>query len=157
MVGHAQSRVLGSVASQGRTVVIGILSPDEIEALLRRNRIGRLAVCTASFPYVVPVNIVYDGHVVYSSSGPGQKIDIMRSQPNVTLLVDEIESPSQWQSVIVEGVYEELSCAAERRKGMATLLAASSRLAPKGLSAEPGLILYRIVPVRKSGRFETCE
>ncbi len=137
--------------------MIGILAPDEIEALLSRNRIGRLAVCTASFPYVVPVSIVYDGQVVYGFSGPGRKIEIMRSQPNVTLLVDEIRSPNQWESVIVEGIYEELTGASDRRQGMATLLAASSTLANKGLSAEPGLIVYRIVPVRKSGRFEMCE
>ncbi len=134
--------------------VIGILSPSEIEAVLSQNRVGRLAMCAGAFPYVVPVSYVYDGRVVYGYSGPGQKIEMMRSQPKVALLVDDIQSHGQWESVLVEGTFEEVTDPVERMYASAVLNGLSDQMITRGIAAEPGLVLYRVVPTRKSGRFE---
>ncbi len=137
--------------------MIGILSSAEIEAMLSRNRFGRLAMCANALPYVVPVSYRYEGTSVYGFSGPGKKIEIMRTQPNVALLVDEIQSPTTWKSAILEGVFEELSDAEERRQAYTTLASNGTSLLPHGASVESGFVLYRIRPTAKSGRFETSE
>lgn len=134
--------------------VIGILSPSEIEIVLSRNRIGRLAMCAGDFPYVVPVSYVYDGRMVYGYSGPGQKIEMMRSQPQVALLVDEIQSHGRWESVLVEGLFEEVTDPVERMHASAVLNGLSDQMITRGMSTEPGLVLYRVVPTRRTGRFE---
>jgi nitroimidazol reductase NimA-like FMN-containing flavoprotein (pyridoxamine 5'-phosphate oxidase superfamily) len=138
----------------GRARVIGILSPAEIEELLTRNTVGRLAMCSDVSPYIAPVNYAYDGSAIFGYSGPGRKIEIMRAQPNVALLIDEITGPTQWRSVIVEGVYEELTEPADRQQAMAALTGNNGPLVSKGLRSEPGVIVYRILPTTKTGRFE---
>lgn len=135
--------------------VIGILSPSEIEAIIRRNRIGRLGICADHYPYVVPISYVYDGDAIYGYSGPGRKVEIMRGQPNVSVLVDEIESPTQWKSVLIEGVFEEVNDPVERLDASTILNGLTARFVTRGILAEPGLVLYRIRPERKSGRFES--
>ncbi|MGE3798134.1 MAG: pyridoxamine 5'-phosphate oxidase family protein [Thermomicrobiales bacterium] len=135
--------------------MIGILSASEIEEILRQNRLGRLAICTASFPYVVPITYAYDGQAVFGFSGPGQKIENMRAQPNVALLVDEIRTPTHWKSVIVEGIYDEVIDPAERMQASSIIMSRTRQLVTRGLSDEPGLVLFRIMPERKSGRFES--
>ncbi|MCC6945743.1 MAG: pyridoxamine 5'-phosphate oxidase family protein [Thermomicrobiales bacterium] len=137
--------------------MIGILSTAEIEALLTRNRIGRLAMCADARPYVLPVSYRYDGVVVFGFSGSGKKIETMRAQPNVALLVDEILSPTSWKSVVLEGVFEELTEPEERRKAYTALSTNGSAILPRGIMADSGLVFYRIRPVVKSGRFETSE
>lgn len=137
--------------------VIGILSTTEIEALLKRNRIGRLAMSIGSQPYVLPVSYRYDGTAVYGFSGPGRKIEIIRQQPNVALLVDEIQSPASWKSVLLEGVIEELCEADDRRQAVSQLSSNGTAILPRGMSVDSGLMLYRIRPTLKSGRFESSE
>jgi nitroimidazol reductase NimA-like FMN-containing flavoprotein (pyridoxamine 5'-phosphate oxidase superfamily) len=142
---------------QGRASVIGILAPEEIEEMLMRNRFGRLAVCSESRPYIVPISYGYDGQVVFGFSGPGRKLDMMRSEPQVALLVDEITSPAQWRSVIVEGVFEELQSPEERKQGIVAITQNGPHLVSRCLSAESGLVIYRIRPKAKSGRFERID
>jgi nitroimidazol reductase NimA-like FMN-containing flavoprotein (pyridoxamine 5'-phosphate oxidase superfamily) len=100
------------------------------------------------------VNYGYDGVALYGFSGPGRKIEIMRQYPNVAMLVDEIDKPMQWRSVIVEGIFEELIAPEERKIGISAITHNGPHLVTRGLSAESGLVLYRIVPEVKSGRFE---
>src|SRR5215212_2997128 len=89
--------------------MIGTLSTEEINQLLRRHHVGRIGCSANDRPYVVPINYVYEYDAIYSFSVPGRKINIMREQPLVSFEIDEIDGPSNWRSVIVEGVYEELT------------------------------------------------
>ncbi len=135
--------------------MVGLLSQDEIEALLRRCRVGRIGCCIDDRPYVVPVNFAYDGSAIYVVSGPGRKIDAMRSDPRVCSEVDEIDESDgdlDWRSVIVDGVYAELTD--DGRRAALTLL---GKICPDSLSCMPiipaGMIFFRIDLVEKSGRF----
>ena len=78
------------------------LDADGIEAVLRRAIVGRIACCAhdGERPYLVPIPFGYDGESVYSISGPGRKLDIMRAQPAVAFEVDEVEAEDRWRSVI---------------------------------------------------------
>jgi uncharacterized protein len=136
--------------------MVGLLSQDEIEALLRRRHVGRIGCCIEDRPYVVPVAFAYDGSAVYVVSGPGRKIDAMRSDPRVCFEVDEIDESDgdlDWRSVIADGVYVELTDDDGRRTAL-TLL---GKICPDSRSCMPvipaGMIIFRIDLVEKSGRF----
>lgn len=88
------------------------LNPEECVQLLRNNYIGRLAYVMGQGPYVIPVTYHYHDKTdnsILSYSLEGHKIDAMRINPSVCVQVDEIESITQWKSVLVHGEFEELS------------------------------------------------
>lgn len=150
--------------------MIGVLTPEEVEAILRRNRIGRLGCSADDHPYIVPINYVYDGRHVYAYSGPGRKVDVMRRQPRVAFEVDEIDNPSSWRCVMAEGLFEELTGEDDRRQALVRLTRngttqasgkalpppdeAESALVPRSLEASDYLVLFRVKLTEKSGRFE---
>ena len=78
---------------------IHVLPDDQIEALLHRSIIGRIACCAHGKtgdgrPYLVPLAYGYDGENIYAHSGPGRKLDFMRAEPRVTFEVDEGTRPT---------------------------------------------------------------
>ncbi len=122
-----------------------------IEDLLHTSLIGRIA-CFApgeERPYIVPIGYGYDGEAVYFLSGPGRKIEMMRRQPLVSFEVDRGTAEDRWQSVVAEGVYEELVRPAERARALDVMFAAGVRP-----DIGPSMILFRIRLTHKSGRFE---
>ena len=145
-----------SACGPGGVEMVGLLSQDEIEALLRRRRIGRIGYCLEDRPYVVPVSYAYDGSAAYVFSGPGRKIDAMRVQPRVCFEVDDIAESAgavDWRSVIADGVYEELTDDAERRAALSLL----GKICPGSRTCMPvipaGMIVFRIDLGEKTGRF----
>jgi uncharacterized protein len=149
--------------------MVGRLNNEEIDALLRRLTIGRIACTDGNQPYIVPLHYVYDGYYIIAHSMPGMKIDIMRKNPMVSFLVDEIITPGRWQSVLIQGQFQELTGQRERHEAMKVFLdhtfklkisetarlpeQSAQRLHPK--PDEPvKSIFYRILIAAKSGRFE---
>ena len=67
-----------------------IESRAEVEKILERTRIGRLAtIGTDGFPYITPVNYVwYNGHIYFHSAHEGEKIDNIRRDARVCFEVD---------------------------------------------------------------------
>ena len=133
--------------------MVGLLSPEEIESVLRRHRVGRIGCLLEDRPYVVPVNYGYDGVAIYVASADGQKIDAMRARPRVCFQVDEIEGTAMWRSVVADGVYEELTCDCERRNALKQIAQAGTAGRPCGLDPSDEIILFRIRLTEKSGRF----
>jgi nitroimidazol reductase NimA-like FMN-containing flavoprotein (pyridoxamine 5'-phosphate oxidase superfamily) len=88
--------------------VIEELDKREIDAFLRRQRVGRVGCHAGGRTYVVPVIYVWDGEYVYVQSIEGRKIQMMRANPHVCFEVDQYEPDGNWRSVILEGTYEEL-------------------------------------------------
>ena len=136
--------------------MVGLLSEDEIEALLRQRRVGRIGYCLEDRPYVVPVNYAYEGSAVFVLSGPGRKIDAMRAQPRVCFEVEDIDESAgavAWRSVIADGAYEEMTDNAERRAAL-TLL---GKICPRSRGRMPvipaGMIVFRLDLTAKTGRF----
>ena len=136
--------------------MVGLLNQDEIEALLRRCRIGRVGCCVDDRPYVVPVDYAYDGTAVYVASGQGRKIEAMRAQPRVCFEVDEVDEAHGtvvWRSVIADGVYDELTADDARRSAL-TLLGKICGDSPSCTPVIPaGVIVFRIELTEKAGRF----
>jgi nitroimidazol reductase NimA-like FMN-containing flavoprotein (pyridoxamine 5'-phosphate oxidase superfamily) len=131
------------------------LSAEGIEALLRTAIVGRIACCGHGRtgdgrPYLVPLAYGYDGEAVYAHSGPGRKLDLMRSEPRVTFEVDEAEASDRWRSVIAEGTFEEITDQRQRDAALEVIY---------GVNGVPDLgsqtVVFRIRLTSRSGRFET--
>ncbi len=135
--------------------MIGLLMDDEIEALLRRHRVGRLGCSVNDRPYVVPINYVYDGESVYGYSTVGRKIEIMREQPRVCFEVDEIDNPSSWRSVIAEGRYHEVDDPEVRRSVLRALGGDETKPIVRSLAnGHAPIVVFQITLTDRSGRFE---
>jgi nitroimidazol reductase NimA-like FMN-containing flavoprotein (pyridoxamine 5'-phosphate oxidase superfamily) len=130
---------------------IFVLGEDGIDELLRSALVGRIACCAhdGGRPYLVPIPFGYDGEAVYSISGPGRKLEIMRAQPFVAFEVDEAIAEDRWRSVVADGEFEEVTDPIERERAI-RIVAPSSGIE----NVSPDAIVYRIRLTRKSGRFE---
>jgi nitroimidazol reductase NimA-like FMN-containing flavoprotein (pyridoxamine 5'-phosphate oxidase superfamily) len=134
--------------------MIGIMSPEEIESVLRGNRIGRIGCASNDRPYVVPTNYAYDGEYIYGYATLGRKITIMREQPSICFEVDEIAGSSSWRSVIAEGTYEELVDETRRRAAIDRLAREIGAIVPRTIDASRNIVVFRIRITSRSGRFE---
>lgn len=88
--------------------MIGELNEQQINNLLTSQAIGRIACCDGRHPYIVPVTYSYDGHYIYGQSTEGQKLELMRQNPNVCFQVDITSNLDNWQSAVIFGQFEEL-------------------------------------------------
>jgi nitroimidazol reductase NimA-like FMN-containing flavoprotein (pyridoxamine 5'-phosphate oxidase superfamily) len=132
------------------------MSEEEARSLLRAGRLARLGCVADGYPYVVPVNYVFDGESVISHSLPGRKIDAMRVSPRVCLQVDEVRNQTRWKSVLAFGKFEEIDKKDARERAMNLLLSLFPHLTPvESLIAvdagAPALVVYRIRVERITG------
>lgn len=84
------------------------LSAFECTKLLTATRVGRLACARDGQPYVVPIYVAYSENHLYAFSMPGKKIEWMRTNPLVSITVEERGQGREWRSVVADGRYEEL-------------------------------------------------
>ena len=89
-------------------MVINEMNEKECNGFLASASLGRLGCSLDNQPYVVPIYFAYEPGYIYVLSTFGRKVEWMRANPKVCVEVDEIENPSQWTSVIVNGRYQEL-------------------------------------------------
>lgn len=89
-------------------MIIEELKETECQEFLERTWLGRLGCALDDQPYVVPLHFEYEPNYLYLFSTEGKKIEWMRANAKVCVEVDEITSPSEWVTVIVNGRYEEL-------------------------------------------------
>lgn len=134
--------------------MIGVMTSEEIETMLRRHRVGRIGCSANDRPYVVPITYAYDGGYVYAYSALGRKIEVMREQPLVCFEVDEVEGDVAWQSVIAEGVYEELPDGEDRRDALRRLLPGDGQIVSRSLNGGSRFVVFRLRLTERSGRFE---
>lgn len=127
--------------------MIDELHPDEIEAVLHRHHVGRLACVVAGEPYVVPITYAYRDGFIYGQTMPGLKLEAMRAEPRVAFEVDERWEPTIWRSVVVRGLFEELVAEDERSVAETALGGAHP-----DTSRVLGGVVFRIRPVEKTGR-----
>ncbi len=132
------------------------LTRPEIDEMLAGELVGRIGCHVDGLTYVVPVIYAYHEDCLYVFSVEGQKTRMMRRNPSVCFEIDHYERPGEWQSVIVQGRFEELSGA---KVGWALALLASrfERLragASERRRREPGkdTVAFRIRIVDVSGR-----
>lgn len=89
-------------------MIIRNLNRQECTGVLEANRLGRLACAMDGQPYVVPIFYAYADNHLYAFTLPGRKLDTMRANPKVAVLVEEFGEAREWRSVVAEGAFEEL-------------------------------------------------
>ncbi|MDP4261391.1 MAG: pyridoxamine 5'-phosphate oxidase family protein [Bacteroidota bacterium] len=150
--------------------MIGKLSPEEIEKLLKKQVMGHIACYAEGKSYIIPVSYAYDGKDIYVRSLEGKKINMMRQNPEVCFQVEDLENMAEWKSVIGWGDFEELTDPDERDKGLnillnrilpllsseTTHLGAYWPFPPDHLNSITGVV-FRIRLGEKTGRFEKPE
>lgn len=144
------------------------LSKDESIELAKNNYIGRLGYISSGSPFVIPITYFYDNEYnnIIGFSTEGHKIDGMRKNRAVCLLIEEIESLKKWKSVLIHGTYEELNGVDSKyylnrfSKGVRSILKADGEKADKFLSdfsntkySKNNPIIYRIKIWDITGRF----
>ena len=71
--------------------------------LLQRVGYGHLGLVRDTHPYVVPINYAYDAPHIFIFTTEGNKTEIIESNPEVCLQVEDVTDKKNWQSVIVLG------------------------------------------------------
>jgi nitroimidazol reductase NimA-like FMN-containing flavoprotein (pyridoxamine 5'-phosphate oxidase superfamily) len=149
--------------------MIGFLSAEQCTAVLMVNCFGRIGCNDGFNTYVFPTGYVFDGSAVYCQSLQGSKVNIMRSNPRVCLEVEDIQTYQRWKSVMVNGIFEELSTVRDRyyaikvfsghmirvKMNENALLAQDPKQWLRDLSRSgKRIVLYRIRIEELTGRFE---
>ena len=140
------------------------LSPEEIEALLKRNNWGVLSLYgREGYPYGVPVNYAYvDGAIVFHSAKSGHKREAIEANDKASFtVVDaseivEEEYTTAYGSVIAFGSLERLEGAARLRafRQMTDALAphVSREVNEKTVNHCDGAEVFRLVVHHLSGK-----
>ena len=97
--------ILAGVASN---VVFRDLSREETEALLLRNKVGRLAFYVHDRVDIQPIHYVYEPGWIYGRTSIGEKIATLEHNRWVAFEVDEVEDIFDWRSVVVHGSFWKL-------------------------------------------------
>lgn len=140
--------------------MLGKLTQKQIDGVLRASTIGRIGATADGTTYVVPITYVYDGDSVYGHSVLGQKIRMMRRNPEVCFEVEDVDDMANWRSVIAHGRYEELTgdlavAAAKLIAARIGPLTTSETAGPSGRGPRRGThVAYRIRLLERTGRFE---
>lgn len=144
--------------------MIGHLNNAQIDQLLFENMLGRIGCSDGGKVYVVPTNYVFDGKSIIAHALPGEKILMMRKNPEVCFEVDEVKDLMHWKSVIAWGTYQEIRDEWERLNAMKLFVDKMIRLkmsipehSKADIAGKPGTsrsIVYRIILHEKTGRFE---
>lgn len=148
--------------------MLGKLKEEEIENLLSAQYIGRLACYANEMSYIVPINYVYKNNTIYAHSAPGQKIEMMKINPQVCFEVDQIRDTFNWKSVICWGKFEEIVEDQERQNALQGIIHKMMPLnnTPSEQPAhgtgkkdvyDSEIIVFKILLDLKSGRFELNE
>lgn len=88
--------------------MMGELTAEEIDQVLHAEVLGRVACIAEGWPYVVPINYVYEGGAIYANGSEGLKLQAMRENPRVCFEVEQIRGMANWRTVVVRGQFEEL-------------------------------------------------
>lgn len=110
-----------------------ITDPAQIESIMNKARVLRLAMTDGEWPYVIPMNFGYASGTLYLHTGlRGKKIDLLRRNPKVCFALDadqeivEGETACQWtmkfRSVVGYGRAELLESPVEKRSGLDVIM-----------------------------------
>jgi nitroimidazol reductase NimA-like FMN-containing flavoprotein (pyridoxamine 5'-phosphate oxidase superfamily) len=86
-------------------VVFRELSRDEIEAMLLRNNVGRIAFSFHDRVDIQPIHYVYERGWLYGRTSEGDKIAALKHNQWVAFEVDEVNDVFDWRSIVIHGSF----------------------------------------------------
>src|ERR1700741_1644194 len=81
------------------------LSRDEVEQILARNNVGRLAFSLHDRVDIQPIHYVYERGWLYGRTSEGEKIATLAHNQWVAFEVDEVKGTFDWRSVVIHGSF----------------------------------------------------
>ncbi len=123
------------------------LSRSEIDEILARNNVGRLAYALRNRVDVEAMPYAYEAPWIYARTTPAMKVATVEHLRFVTLEVDEIAGSGEWHSVVVRGAFYVLRADSPRER---QLLEHALEL----LGGEPttGSVVFRVPAHHAVGR-----
>jgi nitroimidazol reductase NimA-like FMN-containing flavoprotein (pyridoxamine 5'-phosphate oxidase superfamily) len=88
-----------------RDVEFRELSREEVEAVLQRNKVGRLAFSLHDRVDIQPIHYVYDHGWLYGRTSEGEKLSTLQHNQWVAFEVDEVNDTFDWVSVVIHGSF----------------------------------------------------
>lgn len=151
--------------------MVGHLTQEEIKELLANNILGHIGCTDGNCVYIVPINYLYDGTDIICHSRVGKKTRMMQANPNVCFEVDEIKDYNNWRSVVINGLYKEVTEEDEKWNVMQRFVDSTMRLKISETAHLPEIsaernhpradpiktVVYKIVIQQMSGRFESLQ
>lgn len=143
------------------SLVIHELDRPEIDTILERNSVGRIAFSHHDRVDIEPIHYVYDEGWIYARTSHGTKLATLARNRWVAFEVDEITSLFDWRSVVVHGaVYVlEPDASAPSRDAWTHAVRLLRRLIPETLTARDPTperdVLFRIPVQEVTGRRAT--
>jgi hypothetical protein len=142
------------------------LAPPEIEALVTRHHVGRLAYSFHDDVDIAPVHYVYADRVLYVRTAPGHEITTLAHHRWVAFEVDEVDEVDgrfDWRSVVVRGSVSLVTPGPtpRDRATYAHTVARLRELAPAVFTEDDSTLertaLFRLHVDRMTGRVATTE
>ncbi len=81
------------------------LSRDEIDAMLLRNKVGRIGFSFHDRVDIQPIHYIYERGWLYGRTSEGDKISTLKQNQWVAFEVDEISDLFDWRSVVIHGSF----------------------------------------------------
>ncbi len=103
---------------------------SEITALLKEIDYGHLGCSEDDKPYIVPVHFAYDEPNIYVYTTEGKKTEMIRTNPNVCLQVENVRDNRNWKSVLIRGTAVIVDDPAERDKAVKLIAEINPTLTP---------------------------
>lgn len=135
------------------------MSRPEIDALLARNHVGRMAFASGNRIDIEPIHYVYANGWLYGRTSPGRKLDVTaREWWPVAFEVDEVDGIFQWRSAVVHGGFYTLDPegADWEREEAAKAVELLRRIFPETLTDRDPVprrdVIFRIAVQEVSGR-----
>jgi nitroimidazol reductase NimA-like FMN-containing flavoprotein (pyridoxamine 5'-phosphate oxidase superfamily) len=91
--------------SAKRAVEFTELRQDEIETILRRNSVGRLAFSFHDRVDIQPIHYVYERGWLFGRTSHGNKLATLRHNQWIAFEVDEVSDVFDWKSVVLHGSF----------------------------------------------------
>lgn len=79
------------------------MTEAEMEELLHRHHVGRIAFIHGRRVDIEPISYVFADGALYGRAAPGTRSKALVGQPWVAFQVDEIRGPFDWESVVIKG------------------------------------------------------
>lgn len=124
------------------------LSRSEIDEILARNTVGRLAYALRNRVDVEAMPYAYDAPWIYARTTPAMRPATVEHLRFVTLEVDEVSGAGEWHSVVVRGAFYVLrEDSAREREILEHALALLG-----GEAADPPSFVFRVPAHHAVGR-----
>jgi hypothetical protein len=93
------------------------MTEKEIQEVIKKNNICRIAFIDDEFPYISPFQYLYENDTLYFHlTDYGKKVEILKKNNNVCVAIEEFdEDLSQFQFISIQGKLKELKDLEEKK------------------------------------------